>query len=680
MTTTWSPEQVASLNTCPAPEAPVIAPQQVEPILSGVDLWDLWPVQTRDGDVAEIAGGALFMILSAPAGDDPDDRHAIARIRLLHRDAEGRWHDYGALLPKGFAPGSREWAGSAVLDDDGLLTLYFTAAGRRDEPVLTFEQRLFEATTHLAVHDGRVVLGAWSSLRECVKPDGDAYVDDMAGGGEIGTIKAFRDPGYFRDPADGSEYLLFTGSLASSISAFNGAIGIARRVDHSCWSLLPPLVSADGLNNELERPHIVIHQGLYYLFWSTQAKVFAPDGPQGPTGLYGMVAGSMTGPWQPMNGSGLVFSNPERAPFQAFSWFVGKNLDVYSFVDHAGISLPPRNRCGTARFLWRNACPGADPSSRRSEQLGGHLIVAQGIASAPEGMAAGIEAGGTKFIVGVARSSSLPVKKIAIPTTDQATTLGQVSDWLRKRGPLRSIGIASFGPVELDPSSQKWGHITETPKAGWMDCDIAGYFKREFEVPVGFDTDVNGAALAEYVYGVGRDARSLVYITVGTGVGGGHIVDGAIVTGAGHLEMGHFYPRKHAKDWHFKGSCPYHGDCLEGLISGPAIERRWGARLSDLPEDHDGHQIVADYLAQLCHTVFAMTSAEIIVLGGGVMKTPRLYERVRARAAAISGFYFPARDRQTIVAPALHDASGLVGAIELGRRMIDERPRPSSAK
>ncbi|MBX7484018.1 ROK family protein [Qipengyuania sp. 6D47A] len=285
-------------------------------------------------------------------------------------------------------------------------------------------------------------------------------------------------------------------------------------------------------------------------------------------------------------------------------------------------------------------------------------------------MVAGIEAGGTKFVVGVAKATVLPTARTVIPTTRPAETLAAVTDWLREQGPIRAVGIASFGPVELDPASPRWGHITETPKPGWNDCDLAGIVGEALGVPVGFDTDVNGAALAEFVYGAGKGMRSLVYVTVGTGIGGGLVVDGRILSGAGHPEMGHFYPRRSAKDWNFIGACPYHGDCLEGLISGPAIQRRWGARLSDLPDDHQAHGIVADYLAQLCHTIFALTATETIVLGGGVMATTGLLDRVRSRANAIGGCYFPGRARQTIVAPQLGSAAGLVGAIELGRRAV----------
>ena len=292
-------------------------------------------------------------------------------------------------------------------------------------------------------------------------------------------------------------------------------------------------------------------------------------------------------------------------------------------------------------------------------------------------LVAGIEAGGTKFVVGVAASGVRPSARTVIPTTRPDETLAAVADWLRAQGSITAIGIASFGPVELDPASPRWGHITDTPKPGWNDCDIAGTFRQTFDVPVGFDTDVNAAALAEYLYGAGKGTRSLAYVTVGTGIGGGLVIGGQALTGVGHPEMGHFYPRRSEQDRHFAGTCPYHEDCFEGLVSGGAIERRWGSRLSDLPSDHEAHEIVADYLAQLCHAIFAVTAAETIVLGGGVMATPRLLGRVRVRAEAIGGQYLPGRDRQTIVAPKLGTSSGLVGALELGRKAIGCTGQPS---
>lgn len=339
VTTRWTAGDVARIDKAAASYAPLITePHRVIPNL---DLWDYWPVQRMDGCTAEIALGTLFIALSAPILPDPDARHAVARMRLLHR-VGANWHDLGPVLPDGLSPGSREWSGSAILSPDGgAITLYYTVAGVREESETSFLQRLFQTSATLSVDNGRIMLSRWTTPTECVAPDDIHYTSEMTGGGAIGSIKAFRDPAFFKDPANGAEYLLFAGSLVRSTSAWNGAIGIARRAADGSWRILAPLIDADALNNELERPHVIMRDGLYYLFWSTQTKVFASPGPAGPTGLYGMVADSLFGPWRPLNGSGLVFGNPPSAPYQAYSWLVSPNLCVQSFVDLIGLTQPP---------------------------------------------------------------------------------------------------------------------------------------------------------------------------------------------------------------------------------------------------------------------------------------------------------------------------------------------------
>lgn len=340
MTTCWSRDAVAAIAEQPFATLPEIRPDRVRRILPGLDLWDYWPVQELDGRVATIAGGTLQMLLSAAVTPDPEQRHAIARIRLMHQTAAG-WIDLGPLLPDGFAPGSRQWSGSATVDPaHQRVTLYFTAAGHRGETRPGFDQRIFETSAHLSVDAGVPSLNGWTRPVESVVADGEIYASDMTGGGAIGTIKAFRDPAWFRDPLDGTAYLVFAASCARSTSPWNALVGMARRADDG-WHLCPPAITADGVNNELERPHIVHHDGHYYCFWSTQRKVFAPGGPSGPTGLYGMVAESVAGPWAPLNGTGLVFANPPDAPIQAYSWLVLHDLRVISFVDRPGLAAEP---------------------------------------------------------------------------------------------------------------------------------------------------------------------------------------------------------------------------------------------------------------------------------------------------------------------------------------------------
>ncbi|MFN4222174.1 MULTISPECIES: glycoside hydrolase family 68 protein [Novosphingobium] len=312
---------------------PIIGADQVVRLFADLDLWDCWPLAHEDGRTVSHQGRNWWFFLSAPAFPDPVDRHGHARIRLLSLGADG-WHDHGNAFPDGFTPGSREWAGSCVLMDDGVTVQhFFTASGRRGEPAPTFEQRLFASEGRLGT-DGP---GDWQVPREIVEADGVRYVLDRQDKGAPGLIKGFRDPAWLRDPATGKAHLLFTGSAAWSNHAFNGVIGIAT-LEHGEWRLGDPLVEAVGVNNELERPHVVIRDGRYYLFWSTQTHTFAPDAAAGPNGLYGMVSESIEGPWRPVNTGGLVAANPDAEPKQTYSWWVTGEGEVWSFVDYWGMA------------------------------------------------------------------------------------------------------------------------------------------------------------------------------------------------------------------------------------------------------------------------------------------------------------------------------------------------------
>lgn len=298
-----------------------------------------------------IDGWSLWFVLSAPVLLDPEERHHIARIRLLtHRD--GQWRDCGNALPDGFNPGSREWAGTALWRD-GQVTLFYTVAGWPGETTPSFAQRLFQTTGTLTCDDGAAAITGWSVPQESFVSDDVHYMLVNQRDGKPGFIKGFRDPAHFRDPRDGATYLLFTGSLKQSTSAFNACIGIARADDDSLtrWTILPPIVTADGLNNEQERPVMIHRDGRYYLLWSTQRKVFAPDGPSGPNGLYGVVADAVTGPYEPLNGTGLVAGNPEGLPYQSYSWWVDQDLNVAGFADLPGVA--PGGQVDDA--AWRRA-------------------------------------------------------------------------------------------------------------------------------------------------------------------------------------------------------------------------------------------------------------------------------------------------------------------------------------
>lgn len=338
-------EQATSADMPPAPQAVspwrpqqfrgetigLIEAADAAPILADLDLWDNWPLADESGQTVIHGGRQYWFFLSAPRLPDPGQRHNVARIRLASLGADG-WHDHGNALPDGLNPGAREWAGSAVLHTDGhSLTLFFTAAGRPDDP-LSVEQRLFGVSGQL----GTIGPGDWGEPVELVQPDGTRYVETRGSHGEPGMIKGFRDPAWFRDPATGLTHILFTASAGWSDHPFNGIIGLATW-QGSHWRLDDPLVEAIGVNNELERPHMLVRGGRYYLFWSTQRRTFAPEAGGGPNGLYAMVADMLAGPWRPVNGDGLVAANPAEEPTQGYSWWTTGSAEVWSFVDHWGM-------------------------------------------------------------------------------------------------------------------------------------------------------------------------------------------------------------------------------------------------------------------------------------------------------------------------------------------------------
>ena len=281
-----------------------------------------------------------------------------------------------------------------------------------------------------------------------------------------------------------------------------------------------------------------------------------------------------------------------------------------------------------------------------------------------------IEAGGTKFVPGIGTGPDAIIEQVQIPTRDPETTLAETIALFRRHPGLAAIGIGSFGPLERNRDAAKWGHILATPKPGWSDCDFAGTIARALSVPIGFDTDVNAAALAEARLGAARDAKVSVYVTIGTGIGGGVIADGRIIGGQGHPELGHMRPRRAADDHEFPGHCPFHGDCLEGLASGPAIIARWGQSLSHLAPDHAAHGAIAGYLAEMCNSLRAALAPDAIVLGGGVMGTPGLFDRIVAQAAARDGGYFALCAEKVIRRPALAPISGLAGAVLLAADLL----------
>jgi fructokinase len=290
----------------------------------------------------------------------------------------------------------------------------------------------------------------------------------------------------------------------------------------------------------------------------------------------------------------------------------------------------------------------------------------------------GIEAGGTKFVCAVATGPDDIQAESRFPTTTPAETIGRAVAFFRQnqgsRG-LAAIGIASFGPVDPNPNSPTFGHITTTPKPGWAHTDLAGAIREGLSVPVGFDTDVNGAALAEYRWGAAEGLDTFVYLTIGTGIGGGCVANGKLVHGLIHPEMGHIrVPHDRDRD-PFPGICPFHGDCLEGLAAGPAIEARWGRRAETLPADHPAWSLEANYLALGLVNIICCLFPQRIILGGGVMEQAHLFPLVHSRVQELLNGYLKSplildRIDEYIVRPGLGNRAGVLGAIALAQQAI----------
>lgn len=341
--TEWSPAIIARIKPDAARTAPIITAADARPILPDLDVWDMWPLATADGTAARIPTrmgvGTLWFALAAPQCPDPIDRHGLARIRLLWL-VGATWHDCGNALPDLFAPGSREWSGSALLEADGVTVhLLFTAAGTRGEHPLTVQQRLFHTKGQLDPAGGTPRIDSWTPAREIIVADDQTYLRVPAAPGLPGQIKAFRDPGIFHNPKDGKTYLVFAASIKAESHRHCGAVGLAVARDASLehWDVLAPIITAIGVTDELERPHLLFRDEKFYLFWSTQNQVFTPGGPAGPTGLYGMVGEQITGPYCPLNGDSLVIANPPAEHLQAYSWWVLGDGSVISFIDYWGL-------------------------------------------------------------------------------------------------------------------------------------------------------------------------------------------------------------------------------------------------------------------------------------------------------------------------------------------------------
>ena len=288
-------------------------------------------------------------------------------------------------------------------------------------------------------------------------------------------------------------------------------------------------------------------------------------------------------------------------------------------------------------------------------------------------MFAGIEAGGTKWVVAVGKAPDQIIALERFPTTKPDETMAQAIAFLRQFNGLRAIGVGSFGPLDLHVNSPTYGFITTTPKPHWQNTDVVGPLRAAFNVAVGFDTDVNAAALGERRWGAAQNLDTFVYLTIGTGIGGGAIVNGQLLHGALHPEMGHMLMRRDAARDPFAGGCPFHGACWEGLAAGSALEKRWGARAETLPDEHPAWALEAHYLAQgLVNLTYAL-SPQRFILGGGVMHQPQMFSLVRQEVQQMVNGYLQtpqllAALDDYIVPPGLGDRAGVLGSIALAEQ------------
>lgn len=287
-----------------------------------------------------------------------------------------------------------------------------------------------------------------------------------------------------------------------------------------------------------------------------------------------------------------------------------------------------------------------------------------------------IEAGGTKFVVAIGDENGNVEKRASFPTTTPEETMAEVYHFFDNTD-IDALGIGTFGPIDPDKNSPTYGYITTTPKPFWANYNMLGDLKKRYNIPMGFDTDVNGAALGELQFGVARGLDSCLYLTFGTGVGGGAIVEGKLVHGLLHPEMGHIKLIRHPNDT-YQGHCPYHHDCLEGLAAGPAIEERWGKKGIELPSDHEAWDMEAYYIGQALATFILTLSPKKIILGGGVMKQRQLFPMIRRYTLEFLNGYIQKDELishidEYIVWPGLEDNAGICGALALAKMAYDEK-------
>ncbi|RBW70756.1 glycoside hydrolase family 68 protein [Bacillus taeanensis] len=377
-TVNWTREQASKIQQTADNTAPYFNGGEIEKMTPDYHVWDTWPLRNRDGSIAVINGYKIIFSLTAPSNILPGKRHDIAEIRYFYSKNGQDWELGGTVFPEGEALGSRQWAGSAMVDN-GKVNFFYTATGRKGEEHLSYEQRLVKASADIEVSkkDG-ITFSNWSDHKVILEPEGK-YYQTMEEGMQGDIAYAFRDPWFFEDPKTGEEYILFEGNsngtpaermcepehigseefranheVPEVSKLHNGSIGIAKATndDLTEFEIMPPLVEANCVNQELERPHIVTKGNKYYLFTDTHLNKFAP-GVSGPDGLFGFVSDTLVGGYEPLNGDGLVISNPKENPYQAYSWMVMPNGTVVSFLNFFDLEGKTINDIGHQPHEWQ---------------------------------------------------------------------------------------------------------------------------------------------------------------------------------------------------------------------------------------------------------------------------------------------------------------------------------------
>lgn len=281
-----------------------------------------------------------------------------------------------------------------------------------------------------------------------------------------------------------------------------------------------------------------------------------------------------------------------------------------------------------------------------------------------------LEAGGTKMVCAIGDETGKIYEQVSIPTETPEITIPKLVAYFQEKE-IDALGIACFGPIDLNKDSKTYGYITSTSKLPWVNSDMVGAFKKVINCPIGFDTDVNGSVLGEATFGQAKGKKNVVYITIGTGVGAGIYAEGNLVHGMMHPEAGHVLIRKRQDDT-YEGKCPYHGACLEGMAAGPAIEERWGQKAITLKDRKEVWDLEAYYIAQALMDYIVVLSPEMIILGGGVMHQEQLFPMIRSYVRELLAGYIQTKqieDLEHYIVPAsLNDDQGIMGCLELARQ------------